>query len=72
MYFLFGGDNYYPSGGWKDLIGIYATLEEAVKEGSSCESIFGSDMLIEKYDWWHVVDGNSLTVVCGSTMPFEG
>jgi len=28
-YLVFGGDSYYPSGGWSDLIGSADTLEDA-------------------------------------------
>lgn len=26
-FMLFAGDNYYPNGGWDDLVGMYDTLE---------------------------------------------
>lgn len=47
-YALFAGDVYYPQGGWHDLIGRFATKDEAIARG------------IAEYDtpyaWWHVVD----------------
>jgi len=29
MFALFAGENYYPAGGWQDLVGVFPTLEEA-------------------------------------------
>jgi hypothetical protein len=42
-FLAFGGDNYYPGGGWDDFIGDYDTIEQAEAAGKHC-------------DWHHVVD----------------
>ena len=42
---VFAGDQYYPSGGWKDLIGRYASVEAATAAAKSAEG-----------QWWHLVD----------------
>lgn len=47
-YLLFGGLNYYPSGGWGDFISSYPTLEEAQDVGASGVG--------DAYDWYQVVD----------------
>lgn len=45
-YILFAGDCYYPSGGWGDYRGRFASIEGA------------KSYLLEKtdWDWWHIVD----------------
>ena len=45
MYLLFSGDKYYPSGGWQDFDGTYATLEYAIMYA-----------LDKNAGWWHIVD----------------
>ena len=71
MYLLFGGDQYYPSGGVNDFIGAYPTLEEAkvVADG-----VFPYDEELADpnnpedfapLDWWHIAtfqDGHFTTV----------
>ena len=53
---LFGGENYYPAGGWEDFQDTYATLEEAVAGGSV--------YLNEGYGrWYHVVDLSTRSIV---------
>lgn len=42
-FMLFGGDHYYPVGGWHDFRKWCDTLEEAREAGA-------------EYDWFHVVD----------------
>lgn len=44
MYYLFGGDFYYPAGGWSDFIGKFLSEEEARIEG--CK--YG-------FDWYEIV-----------------
>ncbi len=44
MFLLFAGDTYYPSGGWEDYRGSFATLESAVDAAKG-------------WDWYHVVAG---------------
>jgi len=41
-YFLFSGSHYYPSGGWSDFKGSFATIEDALRA--------------DRKDWWHIVD----------------
>lgn len=54
MFLLFAGDQYYPLGGWKDLKGVFATLELAQEAASKIQS---------QYDWWHISDGQKLVIV---------
>lgn len=51
-YLLFGGDVYYPAGGWDDFRGAFETIEAATAEGYR-----------RKFDWFHVVDRETLTQV---------
>jgi len=44
-YVLFGGDQYYPLGGWQDFKGSFGSREAAVREAAG----WG-------WDWWQVVD----------------
>lgn len=53
-YMLFAGSEYYPSGGMDDLKGTFDTVEEATAEGYA-----------KRYDWFHVVDRETLDVVLG-------
>lgn len=46
-YLLFAGARYYPSGGFRDYVGSFDTIEDAESHGSN--EHFG-------YDWWQVVD----------------
>jgi hypothetical protein len=48
MFALFAGRNYYPSGGWDDLINTYPTLEEAQDARNALDNYY--------YDWWQIVD----------------
>jgi hypothetical protein len=58
-YLLFAGDQYYPSGGWRDFRGSFATSEEAVKHVA--------DWL--RVDWWHVVDGATGALLTRTSNP---
>lgn len=59
-YLLFAG-NYYEGeiGGWQDFIDIFNTVEEAKAVGKARSEITG----IKRYDWFHVVDIQTLTQV---------
>ncbi len=46
-YIVFAGDTYYPGGGWDDLVGTYATLEEAKAAAADAKS---------KLDWAEIID----------------
>lgn len=55
-YLVFRGDDYYPSGGFKDFKASYDTLEEAVESAKSSSG-----------DWAHVVDVQHGEMVWGSS-----
>ena len=48
-FLLFAGDNYYPTGGWRDFYSAHDTLDDAVLEAANLQAI----------DWWHVIDSTS-------------
>ncbi len=55
-FLVFGGDCYYPCGGWNDFKGSFGTKKAAIKLASS----FGRD------DWVHVFDTATGIVVYGN------
>ena len=52
-FLLFTGQHYYPDGGWDDFKGDFESYEHA------------KDFLIQHndYDWWHLVDSTTKTIV---------
>lgn len=52
MFLMFSGSYYYPEGGWRDLVGVYNTLEEAKNEAHT-----------KGEHWLHIVDAESLEIV---------
>ena len=62
MFALFGGEAYYPGGGWHDFKGVFSSQAEAKKatEGD--------------WDFWHIIDIQTFEVVeyYGSTCYCEG
>jgi hypothetical protein len=51
-FFLFSGDNYYPSGGWSDFVKDFDTVSEAK-----------SHILQNRADWYEIVDSTDGKVV---------
>jgi hypothetical protein len=69
-FLLFAGDSYYPSGGWGDFQGAFATREEAVAEGerrinlrSGWQQLDGPHE--DARDWYNVADALTLEQVAG-------
>lgn len=56
-FLLFGGDRYYPLGGWFDIYKGYDTLKEAVADA---KQTFRD---APDYEWWHVYDQKLKKVV---------
>jgi hypothetical protein len=56
MYHLFAGWRYYPSGGLRDLIGSYETMEEAREV-----------IKANNWDWWHIADSDMDEIDWGSS-----
>jgi hypothetical protein len=56
-YAVFAGDIYYPCGGFNDLRGRFETLEEA-REYATTNVNYGSH-----YEWYHIVDTATFTLV---------
>lgn len=54
-YLLFGGNKHYPSGGWKDLVKDFDTLDDAIRERDRRlhEVVAYRD---DSLDWAHIVD----------------
>lgn len=55
-YLVFAGHNYYPSGGWDDFISSHSSLDEAIDAAKK-------EKEMEAYDWWHVVDFETGSIV---------
>lgn len=52
-YYLFAGENYYPSGGMYDFIGVFPSLGAAEEKAESF-----------KYnDWYHIVSAETMKVI---------
>ncbi len=51
-YLVFGGDTYYPQGGWKDFLGTAETLTDALRLA-----------LKRGTDWYQIVDAETLKPV---------
>ena len=58
-HWLFGGQQYYASGGVNDLLGIYSSLDAA--KAAAAEA-----MQSERIEWWHIVDASSGVMVMQS------
>lgn len=53
-YILFGGDCYYPNGGYNDYIGTFDTIERATVDALNR---YGNGKGGTWHDrWWHIVD----------------
>jgi hypothetical protein len=52
-YLLFAGATFYPSGGWEDFRGTYATILAAMESAANIDSV----------DWWHIVNAETLEIV---------
>ena len=65
-HWLFGGQQYYASGGMNDLLGIYPTLDAA--KAAATEAVQS-----ERVEWWQIVDARSQVVVLRSECkPYGG
>lgn len=58
MFILFAGKDYYPRGGWEDVVGVYESLEEA-----RLVYVYESGDEYGKYEWGHIVDLENQVVV---------
>jgi hypothetical protein len=66
MFFLFGGANFYASGGMNDFLGSFATLDEAL--AVAVESRADEDGDEVTLEWWQVatfVDGQFMVLESG-------
>lgn len=57
---LFGGPEYYPSGGMNDLIGRYPSLSSATAAAVEAE-------LQGRVEWWQIVSATCGTILMQST-----
>lgn len=60
MYILFAGTVYYPGGGWNDYKGTFASKAEAEKFYQQGETI---NDRVYHWEWAHIVDANTKTVI---------
>jgi len=51
-FLLFGGDQYYPQGGWQDFKGDFTTEKDALREAAQ----WG-------WDWYQIVDAQKGEIV---------
>lgn len=59
-FLAFAGSDYYPNGGWSDLLGAFATADEAA---AACRAELAES---GRRDWWHVVDLQTMAIVDGA------
>ena len=60
---LFLGDDYYPDGGWRDFVGFFETMDEAIAAAVEPEEDCVSGW------WFHVADLRTGKIVTGASMP---
>ena len=53
-YLLFGGRNYYLSGGWSDLKGTGDEVADLIETVAMSE---------DGFDWWHIVDTATMKII---------
>jgi hypothetical protein len=68
-YLAFGGDHYYPAGGWNDFRGSAATPDEAAQLASQGWSP-GTDYA-SPFDWWQVIDGETGEQIASNAQPLR-
>lgn len=59
-YLVFAFSQYYPSGGWKDFRGAFATKEEALVAAANTRA-----------DWWQIVNLETGRIIVTSDSPYE-
>ena len=55
MFALFAGENFYPAGGWQDLVGVYHSVEDARQSLQAIEE--------SSRQWWQIVDLDTALMV---------
>lgn len=68
---LFGGNNYYPGGGWNDFKGFFDSIEEAKsyafkKRIKQTDHLVISEEIVQRWDWFHIADTTTLAIVLDS------
>ena len=61
-YFLFAGDVYYPSGGWKDFKGAFDTIKDASDAAITDLEPYQKEEL-GRFNWYQVVDTSTWKIV---------
>ena len=65
-HWLFGGQQYYASGGMNDLLGMYPTLEAA--KAAATEAVES-----ERIEWWQIVAARyGIVVLRSECKPYGG
>ena len=62
-YLLFGGEQYYASGGANDFVAGSDNLLELVSKGQSLMGARPSDGWFSEFEWWHILDTESRKIV---------
>jgi hypothetical protein len=53
-YILFGGEDYYPGGGWTDYVDAFETADEAHALGKA---------RFKEYQWFHIADTHTGKII---------
>lgn len=64
---LFGSSEFYPSGGWHDLVGKFDTVDEAKSAWAVGWSQFGDGYGDSQFDWGQIVVDGEVVEVRGSS-----
>ncbi len=65
-FLVFAGDHYYPSGGVNDLVGDFATKEEATTEATKKHTYpdgSGSWSYADRDHWYQIVDYDTMKAI---------
>lgn len=62
-YWLFGGTMNYPHGGFRDLLGSFASLADAIHTANHKE--FDFEYFDGLCEWWHIFDTETKTIIRG-------
>jgi hypothetical protein len=75
-YLLFGGEDYYPRGGWADFIESFETLELACEHarrlGTDYDQWYYSrqpNAAPIALDWWHIIHAGKVVRSASATRP---
>jgi hypothetical protein len=55
-FIVFGGQDYYPCGGWRDIVGYAETIREA-------KAMVDVQLSTDQIEWWQIVDTGTGVII---------